>query len=114
MKSEISRSRRAVLQGTLAWACALMLPSQLSGCDARPKQGAVSTDPGPTPPANDGATPPDDSGKVSQISVQYQAVPKDGKQCRDCLHFIAESGACKMVEGQISLAGWCTIWAAKT
>ena len=51
--------------------------------------------------------------KASQASVQYQAQPKDGKKCADCMHFIAESNTCKLVEGDISPTGWCVLWAKK-
>jgi len=51
--------------------------------------------------------------KVSQASVQYQTGPKDGKKCADCMHFIADSNTCKLVEGDISPTGWCVLWAKK-
>lgn len=111
MKTENPSSRREMLRGTLAWACALLLPSALTGCDSR--TGAPSTDPGPTPSAADSPAPPAASGKVSQASVQYQAGPKGEQKCGDCLHFIAASGTCKLVEGRIAAAGWCTLWAKK-
>ncbi len=112
MNTEATSSRRDVLRGTLAWACALMLPGTLIGCDSR--QETQSTAPVPTPPVNDGLTPSYESGKVSQISVQYQATANDGRKCSDCLHFMSETSTCKMVEGQISPEGWCTIWTMKT
>lgn len=121
MKSEPSPSRREMLRGTLAWTCALLLPSALIGCDSRPN--APSTDPGPTSPVQESTAPTSptkespapsaEPGKVSQASVQYQAGPKGEQKCGDCLHFIAASGACKLVEGRIDATGWCTLWARK-
>jgi hypothetical protein len=45
--------------------------------------------------------------------VQYQTQPKGDQKCGGCLHFIAESNTCKLVEGQISPDGWCILWAQK-
>jgi hypothetical protein len=45
--------------------------------------------------------------------VQYQTQPKGEQKCAGCQHFIAESNACKLVEGQISPDGWCILWAGK-
>lgn len=118
MMKEENLPRRAVLRGALALGCGLLLPGLLSGCDS--KQGASSA--GGSAPATPSATPsaagaasttPATAGKVSQASVQYQAQPKDAKKCSDCLHFIAESSTCKLVEGQINPEGWCILWAKK-
>jgi hypothetical protein len=49
--------------------------------------------------------------KVTQASVQYQTQPKGDQQCSGCRHFIADSNACKLVEGNISPDGWCVLWA---
>ena len=46
--------------------------------------------------------------------MQYQTQPKGEQKCSGCMHFIAESNTCKLVEGQISPDGWCTLWAQKT
>lgn len=70
---------------------------QSSGPAAPPSESAAS------------ATP----GKASQASVQYQDQPKDGKKCADCMHFVAESNTCKLVEGKISPSGWCVLWTRK-
>lgn len=114
MMKEENLPRRAVLRGALALGCGLFLPGLLSGCDS--KQGASPAGgSAPATPSAAGAasTTPAASGKVSQASVQYQAQPKDAKKCGDCLHFIAESSTCKLVEGQISPEGWCILWAKK-
>jgi len=48
---------------------------------------------------------------MAQANVQYQLQPKGEQKCGNCLHFIAESKACKLVDGQISPEAWCVIWA---
>ena len=48
--------------------------------------------------------------KTPQNAVQYQATPKDGKTCKECMHFIAETNECKTVEGTIDPEGWCSIY----
>lgn len=51
-----------------------------------------------------------DTTKVSQSSVQYQPQPRGEQKCANCMHFIADSNTCKLVEGTISPEGWCVIW----
>ena len=51
--------------------------------------------------------------KASQASVPYQDEPKNGQTCAGCLHFIAESNTCKVVDGNISPTGWCALWVQK-
>ena len=54
------------------------------------------------------------SGKLILVhSVQYQAKPKGEQRCDNCINFIAESKTCKLVDGQISPEGWCSLWAKK-
>jgi hypothetical protein len=50
--------------------------------------------------------------KVSQSAVQYQASPKDGRDCDDCSNFVSPSG-CKLVDGDVSPKGWCRLWVKK-
>ena len=50
--------------------------------------------------------------KVSQKSVSYQTSPKDAQHCDGCNNFQAPN-ACKMVEGEISPQGWCSLFAKK-
>jgi hypothetical protein len=50
--------------------------------------------------------------KVSQADAKYQTQPKDGQQCDGCAQFQAPN-ACKLVDGNISPTGWCTLFAAK-
>jgi len=119
VKEEVP-SRRVVLRGALAVGCGLLLPAALFGCDSKkgesstgaaPDTGSAAPDSSPTPSAD--AAAPAETGKMSQASVQYQTQPKGEQKCGGCLHFIAESNACKLVEGPISPDGWCSLWAQK-
>ena len=109
-------SRRDVLRGAVAVGLGLLVPSVLLGCDSGNK-GASSTGSAPASPpapsAPDSAAPTN-APKVPQASVQYQTQPKGEQKCATCVNFIAESNTCKVVEGQISPEGWCTLWAKKT
>ena len=111
-------SRRVVLRGALAVGCGLLLPAALLGCDSKkgesptgaaPDTGSAAPD---SSPSADAAAPTE-TVKMSQASVQYQTQPKGEQKCDGCLHFIAESNTCKLVEGQISPDGWCSLWAQK-
>jgi len=105
--------RRMVLRGALAMGCGLLLPAALFGCDS--KKGETSTGAAPAgAPDTSADTAAPAAAKVSQASVQYQTQPKGEQKCSGCLHFIAESNACTLVEGQISPDGWCTLWSQKT
>jgi hypothetical protein len=112
MKAEIP-SRRIVLRGALAVGCGLWVPIVLSGCDS--KNGTNSSSPAPaSPPApSAGSAAPAATKKVSPASVQYQAQPKGEQKCGNCVNFIAESNTCKLVDGQVSPEGWCSLWAKK-
>ena len=112
--------RRVVLRGALAVGCGLWVPMLLSGCDS--KKGADSTSSAPAGPSSAPAGPPASSAtpaappaatKVAQASVQYQPKPKGDQKCSGCMHFIAGSNACKLVDGQISPEGWCSLWVKK-
>ena len=48
--------------------------------------------------------------KTSKEIVKYQNFPNEGKRCKECLHFIAETNECRTVEGNIDPNGWCTIY----
>lgn len=113
--------RRIVLRGALAAGCSLLLPTALMGCDSKKETGTADTG---MPPASgpESAAPaspapemesaaPAAPAKVSQASVQYQMQPKGEQKCANCMHFIAESNTCKLVEGDISPEGWCILWA---
>jgi hypothetical protein len=132
MQDEIP-PRRVVLRGALAVGCGLLMPAALFGCgkkeadstgaapdmSAPPGADSAMQAPGPDAAAPEGSSAPSadsaaPAAKVSQASVQYQTQPKGDQQCSGCMHFIAESNTCKLVEGQISPDGWCTLWAKKT
>lgn len=104
--------RRMILHGAIATGCALGIP-MLLGCKGE-ESGQAQAPSAPTanptePPAQgsqDGA-----SGKLSQTDAKYQGSPNGDQQCGNCLHFIAESNTCRVVDGQVSPNGWCTMWA---
>ena len=50
--------------------------------------------------------------KIAQEQVQYQAMPKDGAECSNCVNFQAPN-ACTIVAGDISPKGWCVAFAPK-
>jgi hypothetical protein len=51
--------------------------------------------------------------KAAQKVVAYQSTPKEGHSCATCQYFEPPS-ACKVVEGAISPAGWCSLRAQKS
>ncbi|KAF0101471.1 MAG: hypothetical protein FD187_1977 [bacterium] len=104
-------SRRLVLRGAVAMGFGLLLPVSLLGCDAKKGASSSSGDTASPPASSGNAAAPETSEKASQASVQYQAQPKGERKCAGCMHFEAGSGTCKVVDGQISPEGWCTLWA---
>ena len=52
------------------------------------------------------------AAKISQKGVSYQATPKGAARCDKC-KFWQPSAACKVVDGVINAAGWCTLYATK-
>ena len=50
--------------------------------------------------------------KFSQAKVRYQPIPKSGQRCQTCALWQPPT-ACQQVEGQISPAGWCILYAPK-
>ncbi|WP_260295056.1 hypothetical protein [Sedimenticola hydrogenitrophicus] len=116
------QQRRIVLRNAVATGCALLLPALLVGCGddespQTPKQSGGDSSAPATTPTTPGATSESQGGssgaKVSKEQAQYQDQPKDEQSCQKCLHFIAESNTCKLVDGQISPSGWCTFWVQK-
>jgi len=93
MKEEIP-PRRVVLRGALVLGCSLFAPIALFSS--------------PASSANAAATK-----KMPQASVQYQMKPKGEQKCGNCVNFIAQSNTCKLVDGQISPVGWCTLWSKR-
>lgn len=116
MEKEIL-SRRAVLRGALAVGCGLWIPVVFSGCDSKKGTPASSAAPGGAPlsaPASSAnSAAPAAPKKALQANVQYQTHPKGEQKCSQCQHFIAESGTCKLVDGQITPEGWCSLWTKK-
>lgn len=106
-------SRREVLRGALAVGCGLLLPAALWGCDSKKGESTTGALPAGEPATGTDAAAPTASGKSSQASVQYQSQPKGDQQCAGCLHFMADSNTCKVVEGTVSPDGWCAVWTPK-
>jgi anaerobic selenocysteine-containing dehydrogenase len=51
--------------------------------------------------------------KFSQKQAHYQPVPKSGQRCQNCSLWQAPT-SCQVVEGQVSPAGWCILYQAKS
>jgi hypothetical protein len=52
-------------------------------------------------------------GKVAQNAVAYQDKPKGTQRCDGCSLFQPPK-TCKVVEGEVSPQGWCSLFAPKT
>jgi hypothetical protein len=50
--------------------------------------------------------------KFSQQQAHYQPIPKSGQRCQACTLWQPPT-ACQQVDGQVSPAGWCILFAAK-
>ena len=112
LKREIP-PRRLLLRGALLLGCGSWAPIALVGCDQKKDANSTSTAPPRAPAASAGSATPAATSKVSPESVQYQAQPKGEQKCSGCQNFIAESSTCKVVAGQISPDGWCSLWVKK-
>ncbi len=51
--------------------------------------------------------------KVPKNAVSYQTEPKGTQRCDGCVNFQPPNG-CKMVDGEISPQGWCSLFTKKT
>jgi len=51
--------------------------------------------------------------KMSQKAAGYQTMPKGKQRCDNCLQW-QPPRSCKIVAGEISPRGWCSIYAPKT
>lgn len=51
--------------------------------------------------------------KFTQQQAHYQPVPKSGQRCQNCALWQSPT-ACQVVEGQVSPAGWCILYKAKS
>ena len=88
-------SRRAVLRNLLIGGCSLIVPiTFFSACSRGSKSAA------PVLPE-----------KFSKADAKYQEQPKGTQQCSNCMSFISASRTCQRVEGSVSPAGWCSLWA---
>ena len=54
----------------------------------------------------------DATAKMTQKDVAYQRTPHGGQACVTCANFESPA-ACKVVDGQISAAGWCELYLKK-
>ncbi len=52
------------------------------------------------------------AAKMSKASVAYQNSPKGSQNCANCKLFISPA-SCKLVQGPISVNGWCKLWVGK-
>ena len=50
--------------------------------------------------------------KMGQTAAAYQSTPKDGQSCASCGLFEAPS-TCRLVDGQVSPAGYCRFFVKK-
>lgn len=50
------------------------------------------------------------AAKIAKEAVQYQDTPRDGKVCRECMHFLPDTSECKLVAGPIDPEGWCRLF----
>nr|WP_321267113.1 high-potential iron-sulfur protein [uncultured Sulfurimonas sp.] len=48
--------------------------------------------------------------KGTKAQYKYQDTPKNGQMCADCMHFLADTKECRMVEGSIKPQGWCAAY----
>jgi len=51
--------------------------------------------------------------KVTQKTVSYQDRPKGTQRCDGCNNF-QPPNACKLVEGEVSPQGWCSLFTKKS
>ncbi len=58
------------------------------------------------------STPAAAANKIPQKAVSYQSSPKGGQRCDNCAFWQAPS-SCKLVDGNIDAAGWCTLYKKK-
>jgi len=102
-------TRRTLLRGMLGAGCSLLLPAALTGCDSQARGGTANAGGAPDTVAADADTTAV-TAKMSQESVAHQRQPRDGQQCDGCLHFVAASNTCQVVEGAISPDNWSSMW----
>jgi hypothetical protein len=52
------------------------------------------------------------ASKLPQRTVNYQPTPRGRASCANCAQW-QQPNACKLVDGQISPTGWCSVYAPK-
>lgn len=124
------KQRRTILHGALMTCCAVAMPVLITGCDSRrddpdsktseksnnlpESQTAGSGSSHAQLADNTGTTSaPTSAPKLAKDKVGYRNEPNGTQQCGSCLHFDASTSTCKLVQGQVSANGWCTLWAQK-
>lgn len=58
------------------------------------------------------STPAIAANKIPQKAVSYQTTPKGAQRCDNCALWQSPS-SCKLVDGDISPSGWCTLYKKK-
>jgi len=58
------------------------------------------------------------AAKLAKADVKYQDKPNAGKECDDCIHFVADPhgkgrGTCQVVAGPVSAHGYCLAFTPK-
>ncbi len=48
--------------------------------------------------------------KTAKSAAQYQESPNGDKSCDNCRLYLADSGTCRVVEGDISADAYCRFW----
>lgn len=84
----VSPSRRGLLRGAFAVACAGL------GSTAALAAGRTS------------------EAKLAQEQVSYQPTPKGERKCSGCVNYEG-NGSCRVVGGPIDPEGWCRLWNAR-
>ena len=49
--------------------------------------------------------------KTAKAAARYQDNPNGDKSCANCRLFLADSGTCRVVDGDISADAYCRFWA---
>lgn len=122
----LNPERRTLLRGAALLALFLAGCQKKEGADSQTQAPDAATPAAPAPgqagPAPEAGAPSTGApasgataqgGKLSQAQAKYQNQPKGDQQCSNCMHFVAESSTCKVVEGKVSPSGWCMLWAKK-
>lgn len=121
--------RRYFLNAAIGLGGALAVPAILAACGDRESatsqeaQKSASPTTSKPPPAiapekapaatgTDSAPGGTESNKLSKEQAQYQEQPKGDQRCDNCIHYVAESNTCKLVQGDIAPDAWCMLWAA--